>query len=82
MVEALAGFWIGNLIHQAWAFPPGLMAPRKRGIEAQHFQGPLHAVGFFQLLNPAVQGACKFGGTQGCCALAPPLFLQPSCPLV
>jgi len=59
-----------------------LVVPRTRGIEAQHLQGPLHPFGLFQLLNPAVQGPGKFGGTQGCGALAAPLFFQPSCPLV
>ena len=58
------------------------MASRNRRIEAQHLQGPLNLFGLFQLLNPAVQGLGQFGAAQGCCALAPPLFLQPSSPLV
>ena len=45
-------------------------------------QGPLHGFGLFQLLNPAVQGPGKLGGSQGCFALAPALFLQSSSPLV
>ena len=79
---AIAGFWGGNLIHQAWAVAPGWLAPSKGGIEAQHFQGPLHAFGLFELVNSAVQGPGEAGAIEGCCALAPPLFDQAPGPLV
>ena len=82
LARAIAGFWGGNLIHQAGAVAPGWIAPREGGIEAQHFQGPLHGFGLFQLVNPAVQGPGKLVGIQGFCALAPALFLQSSSPLV
>ena len=58
------------------------MAPREGSIEAQHVQGPLHAFGLFELVNAAVQGPGEAGDIEGYCALAPPLFLQPSGPLM
>jgi hypothetical protein len=82
LAGAIAVFWGGNLISQAWAVAPGWMASRKGGIEAQHFQGPLHAFGLFELVNAAVQGPGEAGAIEGCCALSPPLFDQSSGPLV
>jgi len=58
------------------------LAPREGGIEAQHFQGPLHPFGLFELVYSAVQGPGEAGDIEGCFALAPPLFFQPSSPLV